>query len=191
MFLLSTNGIANLKVCEEAGEEPKKQSSPVVVDKFAYIQSGGDLLHGVSAIPVISMSSPLLFSSPLLSFQIGKNIVKKFRLSRITEQFVKGRDQPWKLYNKVDKAVEVRVLCHSHNWEVAQFLLKETRNLLAKNVGLAQEHVQKLKGLKFRRVKKSSNQRTEQLTRKMSHPGQIVTMKIEKSLLTAAHLSTR
>ena len=59
----------------------------------------GDQIHGVSTIPV----------KPSLQ-NFGKGVVKKFRLSRVADRFVK---QLWDLYNMVDKAV-ARNLGRSH-----------------------------------------------------------------------------
>ena len=83
----------------------------------------------------------------------------------------------WELYNKVNKEVEVRTLCLMRNSEVVQGLLKETLNLLARKPGTCTKSCTKSKELVSRHVNKSPYHRTEQLKRKLSHLGQIVTMK--------------
>ena len=67
-------------------------------------------------------------------------------------------------------------------------LLRQTWNLFTRGA-CTRTHIQS-EGLVFKHVKFSSFDRTEQVKRKLSHLGQNVTMKIENSLWTAAHLST-
>ena len=85
----------------------------------------------------------------------------------------------WEQGNQADKVVEVRTLCRMTNSEVVQMVLKKTsQDFFSKN------------GLLFRHVKTSSDHRTEMMKRRLTHLGQIVTMKIGSSLWSAAHLST-
>ena len=60
-------------------------------------------------------------------YEIGKNIDKKFRLSRVTERFVKSASEErcnfGFIYNKVDEAVDVRTLCRTSNSEVVQMFI--------------------------------------------------------------------
>ena len=98
---------------EKAGSGPKKQNNSVVVsrtldhtqaeDKLTSLKfsAKGDLLHGVSAIPLKSILQ-----------KIVKHSVKKFRLSRVTEPFVKEREKKGPTLGttqkKANKAVQVR-----------------------------------------------------------------------------------
>ena len=68
---------------EKAGGKPKKRSNSVAVVKALDItKAKGDFLHGVSAIP-----------TRFTLQQVGKNKVKKFRLSRVAQHFVQEREK--------------------------------------------------------------------------------------------------
>ena len=81
-----------LKHAEEDGREPQKRKNSVVVaktlgrtqaeDKITSLKfiEKGDFLHGVTGIPVIFQ-------------QTGKNVVSKFRLSRVAQRFVRKREK--------------------------------------------------------------------------------------------------
>ena len=112
------------KHTEKAGSEPKKRTNSVVVVKtLDHTQAEdeitslpftakGDLLHGVSAIPVKSILQNL-----------WKTTARKFRLFRVSERFVKVRKERshfGSLYNKVDKVVEVRNAPSYEQLEVVQ-----------------------------------------------------------------------
>ena len=95
----------------------------------------GDFLHGVSAIPVKSF----------FYRKIGKNIVKKFQLSRIFERFVKEREKKGPILRIIQQGEQnsrsPNALCSTCSSECVQSLVKLTWNLLAKGMELAQEHV--------------------------------------------------
>ena len=58
-----------------------------------------------------------------------ENTVKKFRLSRVAKRFVKEREkkgETLRILLKLDKAVAVRMLCHTSNSEVVQNLRGQT-----------------------------------------------------------------
>ena len=98
VFLSSKKELQTWEQCafwhtDLAGGDTKNRNNSVVVAKtFDYTQAADqitslkiakrDLLHGVPAIPV----------KPVLQ-NIGKNIVKMFRLARITERFAKERQK--------------------------------------------------------------------------------------------------
>ena len=80
-------------------------------DKITWLKSisKGELLHGLSAIPVTSIIQ-----------KIGKDIVQRVptvsRHRTICERAREEKVQPGVFYNKVDKAVGVGLLCRtSHN----------------------------------------------------------------------------
>ena len=73
--------------------------------------------------------------------------------SRRETELLKGvirQVQPWELYDKVDKSVEVRMLCRTSNSEVVQTLLKQTWNLLARKHGTCTRTDIMSKGLQFK-----------------------------------------
>ena len=59
--------------------------------------------------------------------------MNKFRLGRVAERFVREREKTshtfGRLYNKVDKAVEVRMLCRTSNSGVVQVSLEANKRI--------------------------------------------------------------
>ena len=96
-------------------QSPKHLISPQKEKYFAQAQSGGSLLHGVSGIPVRSIS-------PKIGKKIAKNVPKKSHTLCIIE-------------TREAKIVEARTICGMSNSEVVQQLLKRTLNLLARTPG--------------------------------------------------------
>ena len=94
--------------------------------KLQNCRAKGNFLHSVSAIPVRS-----------ILWNIGKTVVKKFRLPRVAARFVKEREKKGdtELYNKVDKAVEVRMLCRTSKSDVVQVPVKQTWIWVAREPG--------------------------------------------------------
>ena len=90
----------------------------------------------------------------------------------------------------MDKEIKVPTLCRSSYSEVVQILLTLTGNLLFKKYGICTGTLSKSEEPLIRHVKISSDL-PGQLKRKLSHLGQIVSMKVGGSLWTAVHLSTR
>ena len=141
-----------------------------------------DFLHGMSAIPAKSISQ-----------QLGKNIVKKFRLSRIAERFVNKTSEErsnlgdqitrWTKQSKSECSVvrATRKLCGD--------LLKQEWNMLTKAWDL-QKDTYKAKRTYVQACENSSDLPTKQLKGKLSHLGQTANMNIQNLLWTAAHLST-
>ena len=73
--------------------------------------AGGDLLRSVSAIPI-----------KFIPQRIWKNVVRKFRLSRFTERFVKKRERKGltlELHVKEDKAVSNSEFVRKKKWDLA------------------------------------------------------------------------
>ena len=125
----------------KAGGEPKTRHKLVVVVKtLDHTQAGeitslkfmgdGNLLHGVSAIPVKSILRKL-----------GKDIVERFRLARVAERSVKEREK---------KDHTLGITCQGG--EVVQILWKQTWNLLARLHGTCTRTYTKDKGACVRHV---------------------------------------
>ena len=122
------------KHTDRAGGEPKKRDNFMVVAKtLDYTQAGkvtslefrakGDLLHGVSAVPVRSSVKTKWWK-----------IVNKFQLLRVAASFVKEREKVtlWGLHNRMEKTVEVRMLYRTSNLEAVQIFLELMLNLRKK-----------------------------------------------------------
>ena len=146
------------KHTEKAGSEPKTRTNSVVVavalddtqaeDKITSLKfiAKGDRLHGVSAIPVNSILQ-----------KIGKNIVTNFRLARVAERFVKERKKKsptLELYNNVDEAVEVRMLCLTSNSDVVQTLVEAYMDLVCKKAWDLHKNISKVRGTCVQACKK-------------------------------------
>ena len=130
-------------------------------------------MHGVPAIPVKCILQ-----------KVGEEVVKQFRLPRVANTFRS------RAHNKDEKTIETRTLCRMRHSEVVQSLLKRTWNLLPRKLGTYPTVLESQRNLCPGVCENSSDHRTEQVRRKLSHLGQIVTMIVESSLWTAAHLFT-
>ena len=87
----------------------------------------GDLLHRVSAIPLeSSLEKNCRTVSRSSDWPASQSDLWTNRRRKV---------QPGELYNKADKAVEMRMLCRTSNSEVVRILLKQTWNLLARGHG--------------------------------------------------------
>ena len=71
-----------------------------------------------------------------------KSIVNNFRLSRITERFVKEREKKWELYSKVEKAVGVRTLCRMSFRKLCRVYKSKHEMSSRESMGSAQEYRQ-------------------------------------------------
>ena len=83
------------------------------------------------------------------------------------------RSNFWELYNKVDKAVELRMRCRTSNSEVVQFKLQQTFSLLAKEAWDLHKNTHKVKGTCVQACDSSSDLPPEQLKRQLSNLDQI------------------
>ena len=136
----------------------------------------------MSAIPVKSILR-----------KFGITIVKKFRLARVAERFVKERE-------KKDPTLGILVLGGRSSRGPNAVSYKQLGNcadVIDANMEFCSQEAWDLhniflksKGLMFNHVQNSSDLLTGQLKRKVSHLGQIANMKIKNLLWTAPHLST-
>ena len=157
------------KQTEKAGSEPKKRNNSVVLAKtldhtqseeqITEIQSEGAFLHGVSAIPVTSIVAGKIWE---YCQQVPTGSRRRTTCDRARQA---RSDLGNYTFNKVDTAVEVRMLRRASKSEVVQSLLKQTWNLPARKHGSCTRTLLVSKGLLFSHVKHSlrhSNRSTQE-----------------------------
>ena len=96
------------------------------------------------------------------------------------------------MHNKVDKAVEVRMLLsYEQNVKVVQMLLKQTcMGFARKKVWDLHKNRYNVKGTRVQACEHFFHLSYGQLKRSLSHLGQTANMKIDNLLWTTANLST-
>ena len=57
--------------------------------------------------------------------------------------------QPWEIFNKVDEAVEVRMLCRTSNWEVVQFFIDATMEFARNKTWDSHKCITEVKGTRI------------------------------------------
>ena len=114
--------------------------------------------------------------------KLGKHFVKKYRLSRVARAREGRQRLGNKLYNKVDTAVEVRM--------VSDFTEANVEFARKKKKWAPPRNMYNVKGTDVQACEKSSDLPTEQLGVKLWHLGQIASMVVENLLWAAAHLFT-
>ena len=133
------------KHTDKAGSESRKRINAVVVAKT--LDHAHDKVTSLEIHCEGRLSARCVSHSSEINFyrKIGKNIVKKFQLSRIFEIFVKEREKKGPILRIIQQGEQnsrsPNTFCSTCSSKCVQSLVKLTWNLLAKCMEFSQEHV--------------------------------------------------